>query len=106
VIYSAPRTVKWWDPASLPKGAKLAVLLQAIHPRRSVHSNPVRDARRVLRSPRNHTHPTDEHVTVIRACSARRMAPKRGTDAALHDMAAGSYANMAAQMAHYVRPRA
>jgi hypothetical protein len=47
-----------------------------------------------------HTHPTDEHVTVLSGVFRAAMG-KTWDDKALGDFAPGSYANMAATMPHY-----
>ena len=90
--------VKWMDaPPSLPKGAKLAVLV-------GDPSKPEPFTLR-LQMPNGykiapHTHPTDEHVTVLSGAMRVGMGAK-WDDKALGDFAAGSYANMAASMPHY-----
>jgi ketosteroid isomerase-like protein len=90
--------VKWGDvPPFLPKGAKLAVLS-------GDPSKPEPFTVR-LQMPNGykiapHTHPTDEHVTVMSGTFAAAMG-KTWDDKALTDFAAGSYANMATGMPHY-----
>jgi len=94
--------VKWMDaPPFLPKGAKLAVLV-------GDPSKPEPFTLR-LQMPNGykiapHTHPTDEHVTVLSGVLRAAMGPK-WDDKALGDFAAGSYANMAATMPHYVEAK-
>jgi len=94
--------VKWGDaPPVLPAGAKLAV----------VSGDPGKAEPFTLRlqmpagykiAP--HSHPTDEHVTVLSGTLAAAMG--NAFDAkALKDLATGSYANMAAGMNHYVQAR-
>ena len=90
--------VKWGDvPPFLPPGAKLAVL----------SGNPgVAEPFTVrLQMPNGykiapHTHPTDEHVTVLSGTFAAAMG-KTWDDKALTNFAPGSYANMATGMPHY-----
>ena len=90
--------VKWGDvPPFLPAGAKLAVLS-------GDPSKPVPFTVR-LQMPNGykiapHTHPTDEHVTVMSGTFAAAMG-KTWDDKALTDFGAGSYANMATGMPHY-----
>jgi len=91
--------VKWMDaPAYLPKGAKLAVLV----------GDPSQQAPFTIRlqmpdgykiAP--HTHPTDEHVTVISGLLRAGMG-KSWDDKLLVDLPAGSYTNMASQSPHFV----
>ena len=97
-VVTPAAAIKWMDaPPFLPKGAKLAVLV----------GDPGQPAPFTLRlqmpdgykiAP--HTHPTDEHVTVISGTFRAAMGEK-WDDKALGDFAPGSYANMAAGMAHY-----
>jgi quercetin dioxygenase-like cupin family protein len=94
--------VKWMDaPAALPKGAKLAV----------VSGDPGQPEPFTLRlqfpdgyiiAP--HTHPTDEHVTVLSG-TLRAAMGNTFDEKALADFPAGSYANMATGMAHYVKAK-
>jgi ketosteroid isomerase-like protein len=90
--------VKWGDvPPFLPPGAKLAVLS-------GDPSKPEPFTVR-LQMPNGykiapHTHPTDEHVTVMSGTFAAAMG-KTWDDKALTDFAPGSYANMATGMPHY-----
>jgi len=94
--------VKWMDaPPFLPKGSKLAVLV-------GDPSKPEPFTIR-LQMPNGykiapHTHPTDEHVTVLSGVLRAGMGPK-WDDKSLGDFAAGSYANMAATMPHYVEAK-
>jgi ketosteroid isomerase-like protein/quercetin dioxygenase-like cupin family protein len=91
-------TIKWMDaPPFLPKGAKLAVL---VGDPSKTEPFTVR-----LQMPDGykippHTHPNDEHVTVMSGTFRAAMGEK-WDDKALGDFAPGSYANMAAGMAHY-----
>lgn len=106
-VYSAPvivpaASVKWMDvPPSLPKGAKLAI----------ISGDPGKAEPFTIRlqlpdgykiAP--HTHPTDEHVTVLSG-TLRAAMGTAWDDKALGDFAPGSYANMAATMAHYVQAK-
>jgi ketosteroid isomerase-like protein/quercetin dioxygenase-like cupin family protein len=94
--------VKWMDaPPALPKGAKLAV----------ISGDPGQPEPFTIRlqfpdgyiiAP--HTHPTDEHVTVMSG-TLRAAMGNTFDEKALADFPAGSYANMATGMAHYVKAR-
>ena len=90
--------VKWMDvPPDLPPGAKLAVIsgdpsLPEPFTLRLQMPNGYRIA--------PHTHPTDEHVTVLSGTFAAAMG-ETFDDTALGDLAAGSYAVMSADMPHY-----
>lgn len=94
--------VKWGAvPPSLPAGAKLAV----------VSGDPGKAEPFTLRlqmpagykiAP--HSHPTDEHVTVLSGTLAAAMG-NTFDEKALKDLVAGSYANMATGMNHYVQAR-
>jgi quercetin dioxygenase-like cupin family protein len=94
--------VKWMDPPpSLPKGAKLAVLLgDPAQPEPFTIRLQMPNGYKIA----PHTHPTDEHVTVISGVLRAAMG-EAWDDAALSDLPAGSYANMAAKMAHYVQAK-
>lgn len=91
--------VKWMDgPPSLPKGAKLAVIVgDPSKPEAFTLRLQMPDGYRIA----PHTHPTDEHVTVLSGVLRAAMGPT-WDDKALGDFAAGSYANMAATMPHFV----
>ena len=97
-VMVTPAEIKWMDgPPSLPKGAKMAVL----------DGDPSKEGPFVIRAKlpdgykiAPHTHPTDEHVTVLSGTFRAAMGEK-WDDKALGDFAPGSYANMAAGMAHY-----
>ena len=97
-VVTPAAAVKWMDaPTFLPKGAKLAVLV-------GDPSKPEPFTIR-LQMPNGykippHTHPTDEHVTVLSGTFRAAMG-STWDDKALGDFAPGSYANMAAQMPHY-----
>ena len=90
--------VKWGDgPASLPKGAQIAV----------ISGNPGMAGPFVIRlkfpagfkiAP--HWHPTDEHVTVVSGTMAFGMGEKFD-QAAMKTLAGGSYALMPAEMRHF-----
>jgi uncharacterized protein (TIGR02246 family) len=90
--------VKWMDaPPFLPKGAKLAVLVG--DPTQAVPFTirlQMPDGYKIAA----HTHPTDEHITVISGVFRAGMG-KTWDDKALTDLTVGSYANMAAQMPHF-----
>ena len=94
--------VKWMDaPPELPRGAKLAV----------ISGNPAQPEPFTLRlqmpdgyTIAPHTHPTDEHVTVLSG-TLRAAMGNTWDDTALGDFPAGSYANMATGMAHYVKAK-
>ena len=90
--------VKWMDaPPFLPKGAKLAVLVgDPSKPEPFTIRLQMPDGYKIA----PHTHPTDEHVTVMSGVFRAAMGPK-WDDKALGDFAPGSYANMAATMPHY-----
>lgn len=94
--------VTWVDPPpSVPPGAKLAV----------ISGDPSKPEMFTIRlqfpngykiAP--HWHPTDEHVTVLSGTFAAAMG-KAWDDKALANLAAGSYAVMAATMPHYATAR-
>jgi ketosteroid isomerase-like protein/quercetin dioxygenase-like cupin family protein len=97
-VVVAAAAVKWTDaPPSLPKGAKLAVLVG--DPSKSEPFTirlQMPDGYKIA----PHTHPTDEHVTVLSGTFRAAMG-KTWDDKALGDLAPGSYANMAATMPHF-----
>ena len=97
-VVTPAAAVKWMDaPPFLPKGAKLAVLVgDPSKPEPFTIRLQMPDGYRIA----PHTHPTDEHVTVLSGTFRAAMGEK-WDDKALGDFAPGSYANMAAQMAHY-----
>jgi quercetin dioxygenase-like cupin family protein len=94
--------LKWGaGPPSLPPGAQMAVL----------SGDPAKTGLFVLRAKLPdgyhvppHSHPTDEHVTVV---SGTLMAALGNTldESALHAINAGGYANMPARTNHYVRAK-
>jgi quercetin dioxygenase-like cupin family protein len=94
--------VKWTDaPPSLPPGAKLAVI--------SGDPGTPEPFTLRLQMPNGyriapHTHPTDEHVTVLSGTLAAAMGETFDAKA-LGDLGAGSYAVMSADMPHYVMAR-
>lgn len=94
--------VKWMDaPPFLPKGAKLTVLVgDPSKPEPFTLRLQMPDGYKIA----PHTHPTDEHVTVMSGVLRAGMGPQ-WDDKALGDFAAGSYANMAATMPHYVQAK-
>jgi ketosteroid isomerase-like protein len=91
-------SIKWMDaPPFLPKGAKLAVLIgDPSQPAPFTIRLQMPDGYKIA----PHTHPTDEHVTVMSGTFRAAMGTK-WDDKALGDFAPGSYANMAATMPHY-----
>ncbi len=103
-MYSAPvivpaASVKWMDaPPVFQPGAKLAVISgDPSKPEPFTVRLQMPDGYKIA----PHTHPTDEHVTVLSGTLRAGMG-NTWDDKALGDFAAGSYANMAAGMAHYV----
>jgi ketosteroid isomerase-like protein/quercetin dioxygenase-like cupin family protein len=90
--------IKWMDvPPFLPKGAKLAVLIgDPGKPEPFTVRLQMPDGYRIP----PHTHPNDEHVTVMSGTFRAAMGTT-WDDKALGTFAPGSYANMAAGMAHY-----
>ena len=97
-VVTPAAAVKWMDaPPFLPKGAKLAVLVgDPGKPEPFTVRLQMPDGYKIP----PHTHPTDEHVTVLSGTFRAAMGDK-WDDKALGDFAPGSYANMAAGMAHY-----
>jgi len=94
--------VKWMDaPPELPRGAKLAVISgNPAHPEPFTLRLQMPDGYTIA----PHTHPTDEHVTVLSG-TLRAAMGNTWDDKALGDFPAGSYANMATGMAHYVKAK-
>jgi ketosteroid isomerase-like protein len=90
--------VKWMDaPPFLEKGAKLAVISgDPGKPEPFTIRLQMPDGYKIA----PHTHPTDEHVTVLSGVFRAAMGTT-WDDKALGDFAPGSYANMATGMAHY-----
>ena len=94
----APADIKWVDgPPSLPPGAKLAVL----------EGDPAKPGPFTIRlqAPDGykipaHTHPTAERITVISGTFHMGTADKFD-EAAGHEMVAGSFAIMPAEMKHF-----
>jgi ketosteroid isomerase-like protein len=97
-VVTPAAAVKWMDaPPFLPKGAKLAVLVgDPGKPEAFTVRLQMPDGYKIP----PHTHPTDEHVTVLSGTFRAAMGEK-WDDKALGDFAPGSYANMAASMPHY-----
>lgn len=97
-VVTPAAAVKWMDaPPFLPKGAKLAVLVgDPGKPEPFTVRLQMPDGYKIP----PHTHPTDEHVTVLSGTFRAAMGAK-WDDKALGDFAPGSYANMAASMPHY-----
>lgn len=95
-------SVKWMDaPPFLPKGAKLAVISgDPGKPEPFTIRLQMPDGYKIP----PHTHPTDEHVTVLSGTFRAAMG-NTWDDKALGDFAPGSYANMAATMAHYAQAK-
>ena len=97
VMFTGP-DLKWGDaPPSLPAGAKFAVL----------EGDPGKEGFFTIRlqMPAGykiaaHTHPTDEHVTVISGTCTFGMGPKHD-DATAKELAAGGYVVMPAGMQHF-----
>ncbi|HUQ86278.1 MAG TPA: DUF4440 domain-containing protein [Vicinamibacterales bacterium] len=105
--FSAPAivpaaAVKWADvPPFLPKGAKMAVLVgDPSKPEPFTIRLQMPDGYKIA----PHTHPTDEHVTVLSGTFRAAMGTT-WDDKALGNFAPGSYANMAATMAHYAQAK-
>ena len=98
VVITPAAAVKWGDvPPFLPKGAKLAVLVgDPSKPEPFTVRLQMPDGYKIA----PHTHPNDEHVTVLSGTFRAAMGSK-WDDKALTDFAPGSYANMAATMPHY-----
>lgn len=88
----------WMDvPPDLPPGAKLAVISgDPSMPEPFTLRLQMPNGYRIA----PHTHPTDEHVTVLSGTFAAAMGTTFD-DKALGDLAAGSYAVMSADMPHY-----
>ena len=103
VMVAAPGDVKWGPaPAALPPGAQAAVL----------DGDPGKSGLFVVRLKfpdgyhvPPHSHPTDEHLTVV---SGTLMAGLGDTmkQADMHALTAGGYAKMPAGTNHYVRAKA
>jgi quercetin dioxygenase-like cupin family protein len=97
-VMLAAADLKWNDgPASLPAGAKIAVLTGDP---KAAGPFTVR-----LKFPTGfkvppHTHPTAEHVTLLSGTLALGAGPKFD-EAAAHEMAAGSFSVMPAGMEHF-----
>ena len=97
-VMSAPKDLKWGDaPPVFEKGASMALL----------SGDPSKEGLYVVRLKmpagykiNAHFHPTDEHVTVISGTFALGMGDKLDK-AALHDLPAGGYALLPAQMHHF-----
>jgi len=99
---ATPGDLKWGDPPPMvPAGAKFAVVS-------GDPSQPVPFTIR-LQLPAGykiapHSHPTDEHVTVLSGVFAAGMG-NTFDEKGLKDFPAGSYANMASTMNHYAMAR-
>lgn len=101
-VVTPAAAVKWGEvPPFLPKGAKLAVLIgDPSKPEPFTIRLQMPDGYKIA----PHTHPTDEHVTVLSGTFRAAMGTT-WDDKALGDFAPGSYANMAATMAHYAQAK-
>ena len=101
-VMVAADAVKWGPPPpALPAGAEAAVL----------NGDPGKPGVFVIRlkmpdgyAIAPHRHPTDEHVTILSGTLMAGLGDKVD-DAAMHTMAAGSYAVMPARANHYVRAK-
>lgn len=101
-VIHTPGAIKWGPaPPVLPAGAQIAVL----------DGDPFKEGLFTLRlkfpdgykiAP--HTHPTDEHVAVVSGTLMIGMGATRN-DAAMHQMAAGSYTALPMNSPHYVTAR-
>jgi len=102
MVVTPVAAIKWMDaPPFLPKGAKLAVLVgDPSQPAPFTVRLQMPDGYKIA----PHTHPTDEHVTVISGTFRAAMGEK-WDDKALGDFAPGSYANMAATMPHFAQAK-
>jgi quercetin dioxygenase-like cupin family protein len=96
---ASPQQNVQWSPAPpmFPPGAEIAVL-QGDPSKAEAFTVRLRFPNGYKIPP--HTHPTDEHVTVMSGTFRAAMG-KAWDDKALTDFAPGSYANMAATMPHY-----
>lgn len=101
-VVTPAANVKWMDaPPFLEPGAKIAVLVgDPSKPEPFTLRLQMPDGYKIA----PHTHPTDEHVTVLSGTFLAAMG-KAWDDKALGDFAPGSYANMAAQMAHFAQAK-
>jgi ketosteroid isomerase-like protein len=101
-VVTPASAIKWMDaPPFLPKGAKLAVLVgDPSQPAPFTIRLQMPDGYKIA----PHTHPTDEHVTVMSGTFRAAMGTK-WDDKALGDFAPGSYANMAATMPHFAQAK-
>lgn len=101
-VMTRPADVKWGPaPPALPPGAQMAVL----------DGNPEAAGMFTIRAKfpdgytiAPHTHPTDEHVTVVQGEITLGMGEKADF-AAAGSYAAGSYLKMPAKMAHFARAK-
>jgi quercetin dioxygenase-like cupin family protein len=101
-VMVTPDDVKWGPaPPSLPPGAEVAVL----------EGDPMKAGMFTLRikmpdgyTVPPHSHPTDEHVTVISGSVMVGMGSKLD-ESAMKALAAGGYATMPARANHYVRSK-
>lgn len=101
-VMVAADEVKWGPgPAALPAGVQVAVL----------DGNPEQSGRFTLRAKMPdgyvvppHSHPTDEHLTVISGTLMVGMGTKLD-EAGMHAMNAGAYGKMPARTNHYVRAK-
>ena len=99
-VMFAPDDLKWGPaPESLPAGAQAAVL----------DGDPTKPGLFTIRlrfpggfSVPPHSHPTDEHVTILSGALMAGMGDKID-ESAMQTLKAGSYVKMPARMNHYVR---
>lgn len=101
-VITPAANVKWTDaPPFLNPGAKMAVLVgDPSKPEPFTVRLQMPDGYKIA----PHTHPTDEHVTVLSGTFRAAMG-KAWDDKALGDFAPGSYANMAADMPHFAQAK-
>jgi quercetin dioxygenase-like cupin family protein len=101
-VMVSPDQLKWGPgPASLPAGAEVAV----------IEGDPGKAGLFTLRAKvpdgytvPPHSHPTDEHITIISGALMMAMGSKMD-ESAMQTLAAGGYATMPARANHYVRAK-
>ncbi len=101
-VMMAPGDLKWGPaPAGLPAGVEVAVL----------DGDPGKTGLFTMRAKtpdgwmvQPHWHPLDEHVTVVSGTLMVGIGPK-WDDAALHEMAAGTYTKMPRRMNHFAKAK-
>jgi quercetin dioxygenase-like cupin family protein len=96
-----PSSIAWDPPPSLPPGSKIAV----------ISGDPSKPGPFVIRAQvpagyriAPHWHPGDENLTIFTGTVALGMGEK-WDDAGLHNVAAGGYAALPAEMRHYFLAR-